>query len=94
MIIFDRLLCGLADGLAAGEMDGCIDIFLIEELVQGLAVADVQLVEYRALACDRLDPVDDQCFRVVEVIRDDDLIAGVKKLHACMTSDKSCSACD
>ena len=94
VIIFDRLLCGFADCLVTGKVDGRIDVFFIEKRVQRFAVADIQLVKCRALTRNCLDPIDDQRFRVVEVIRDDDVVAGVKKLHACMTSDKTCSACD
>ena len=94
VIIFDRLLRGLADCFVTGEVDGRIDVFFIEKRIQRFAVADIQLVKCRALTRNCLDPIDDQRFRVVEVIRDDDVVAGVKKLHACMTSDKTCSACD
>ena len=93
-VVFQRHSGGFADSLVAGKMDDSVDVFFVKKICQGRSVIDIQFVEGRAPAGDLLDPVNDQGFGVIKIVRYDHVIARVQKLHAGMAADKTCSACN
>jgi hypothetical protein len=57
-----------------------IDIrVLLEHLVQGLLISDVERVVLGSLAADQLNAVQDLFGGVVEVVDDDDLVVGLEE---------------
>lgn len=65
-------------------MDDVVNVgVLLEHLVERGLILDVELVELWLLAADELDAVDDLLGRVVEVIDDDDLVAGLEEGKRC-----------
>ena len=54
-----------------------------KDIVQGLLVRNVHVVELRALSGDELDAVDDFLLRVVEVVDDDDIVVGLEQGKDC-----------
>jgi len=52
---------------------------LLEHLVQGLLVGDIERIVLGSLAADQLDAVQDLVGRVVEVVDDDDLVVGLEE---------------
>lgn len=64
--------------LERGEVDDTVDVRVgLEDLVESTLLGDVNLDELRSLSGDELNAVDDLVGRVVEVVRDDDLVAGL-----------------
>ena len=65
-------------------MDDRVDLWVFrEDVVQGLLVRNVHVVELRALSGDELDAVDDFLLRVVEVVDDDDIVVGLEQGKDC-----------
>ena len=93
VVVLDGLAHRLADGLKAGKVDDAIDLMGIEDLVHGLAVEHVGLVEGEVLgglfAHDGLDAVDSDSAGVGEVIDDDDLVAALEQLNDGVRADKA-----
>lgn len=52
---------------------------LLKDAVKGSLVGDVELDKLGPLAADQLDAVDNLFGRVVQVVSDDDLVAGLEK---------------
>jgi hypothetical protein len=52
---------------------------LLEHLVQGLLISDVERVVLGSLAADQLNAVQDLLGGVVEVVDDDDLVVGLEE---------------
>ena len=93
VVVLDGLAHRLADGLKAGEVDDAVDLMGVEDLVHGLAVEHVGLVEGEVLgslfAHDGLDAVDGDGAGVGEVIDDDDLVAALEQLNDGVRADKT-----
>jgi len=65
-------------------VDDRVDLWVFrEDVVQGLLVRNVHVVELRALSGDELDAVDDFLLRVVEVVDDDDIVVGLEQGKDC-----------
>ena len=94
LIILDRLPGRFADCLITCKVNDRVDLLFIKQGVQSRLIAYVPFIESRALACDLLNAVYDHRLGIVEVIRDDDFISGLKQLDYGVTSDKTCSACN
>lgn len=61
-------------------MNDIVDIrVLLEHLIQGLLIGDVERVVLGSLAADQLDAVQDLLGGVVEVVDDDDLVVGLEE---------------
>lgn len=74
---------GEAD-LQRGEVDDIVDVrVLLEDLVECGFILDVELVELWPFAGDELDAIDDFLGRVVEVVDDDNFVAGIKERERC-----------
>lgn len=68
----------IATHLQRGEVDDTVDVRVgLEDLVESTLLGDVNLDELRSLSRDELNAVDDLVGRVVEVVCDDDLVAGL-----------------
>ena len=93
VVVFKRLLCGFADCFVARKVNDCVDFLCVEEGVHAIAVAYIHFVEFRACAADCFDAVYDHSLGVVKIVGDDNVIACVYELYACMASDKAGSAC-
>ena len=93
VVVLDGLAHRLADGLKAGEVDDAVDLMGIEDLVHGIAVEHVGLVEGEVLgglvAHDGLDTVDGDGAGVGEVVDDDDLVATLEQLNDGVRADKA-----
>ena len=93
VVVLDGLAHRLADGLKAGEVDDAVDLMGVEDLVHGLAVEHVGLVEGEVLgslfAHDGLDAVDGDGAGVGKVIDDDDLVAALEQLNDGVRADKA-----
>lgn len=62
--------------LEGGKVDDRVNSgVLLEDLVEGLLVGNVELVEVGAAAADELDAVEGNLGGVVEVVDDDDVVA-------------------
>jgi len=65
-------------------VDDRVDLWVFgKDIVQGLLVRNVHVVELRALSGDELDAVDDFLLRVVEVVDDDDIVVGLEQGKDC-----------
>ena len=74
--------------LQRGEVDDIVDVgVLLEHLVERGLILDVELVEFGLLAADELDAVEDLLGRVVEIVDDDDLVAGLEESKRCERAD-------
>ena len=97
-VVLDGLGDGLAHGLEAGEVNHAVDVVLVKDALEGLAVVDVGTVEGEALgglvAHDGVDAVEDLLGCVGEVVYDDDLIAVLKQLDARVAADEAGAAGD
>ena len=61
-------------------MDDAVDVWvLLEDFIEGLFARDVDIVVIWLLAADELYPVQGLWRRVVEVIDDNDLVAGLEE---------------
>lgn len=61
-------------------MDDAVNVGVgLEDLVEALLVGDIELDELGLLAGDQLDAVEGFSRRVVEVVSNDDLVAGVEQ---------------
>ena len=58
LVVFDRLSRGFTDRLVSCEVNDRVDLLFLKKGVQRGLITDIQLVECRALAGDRFDPVD------------------------------------
>jgi hypothetical protein len=52
---------------------------LLEHLIQGLLIGDIERVVLGSLAADQLDAVQDLLGGVIEVVDDDDLVVGLEE---------------
>lgn len=64
---------------------------LLENLLQGSLVCDVHLVQLWPLSCEQLYSVDALFARVIEVVDDDDIVAGLEKGKRCERADVPCA---
>lgn len=79
-VVVEGLLAGLADGLEGSEVDDAVDVRVgLEDLVEALLVSDIELDELGLLAGDQLDAVQGLGGGVVQVVGDDDLVAGLEQ---------------
>ena len=93
VIVLDGLAHRLADGLKAGEVDDAVDLVSVEDLVHGLAVEHISLVEGEVFgslfAHDGLDAVNGDSAGIGEVVDDDDLVAALEQLNDGVRADKA-----
>ena len=93
VVVLDGLVDRFVDGLEAGEVDHAIDMVGVEDLVHGLAVQDVCLIEGEVLgglvAHDGLDAVDGDSARVGKIVNDDNLVAALEELDDGVGADES-----
>ncbi len=97
-VVLDRLGDGLAHGLEAGEVDHAVDLVLVEDALERLAVVHVGAVEGEALgglgSHDGVDAVEHLLGGVGQVVDDDDLIAVLEQLDARVGADEAGAAGD
>lgn len=79
LVVFPGFLDTFADSLQSGEMDAGVELVLVENLLEGVAVADVGLVEFNGFASQCFDAVEGDRRRVAEVVGDDNIVAGLAK---------------
>jgi hypothetical protein len=78
--VLERDLARLADSLQGGKVDDIVNVGVVgENLVEGLFIGYVNIVEVGSLAADGLDAVDDLLGRVVEIVDNDDLVVGLEQ---------------
>lgn len=83
-------LARLADSLQSSKVDNIVDVGVVgKDLLEGLLVGDVGIVEDGSLAGDGLDAVEDLLGRVVQVIDNDDLVVGLEQGEGCEAADVS-----
>ena len=70
-------------------MDHCVDLFLLKNRLETLAVADILLIECRPLPGDHFYPVQDHLLCIIEIVRNHNIISGIQKLYDRVTPDKS-----
>ena len=87
LIIVQRDLGGLPYRLESGEVDDGVDILFGEDFVQGLAVADVGLVETEIFAGYLFYLFKRFSRTVAKVVDDDDLAAGLQQFDAGVAAD-------
>jgi hypothetical protein len=69
-------------------VDDIVNVWvLLEHLVDGGLVLDVELVELGSLSADEFDAVEDLLRGVVEAVDDDDLVVGLEKSKSCEGAD-------
>lgn len=80
LVVVQRDLAALADGLEGGEVDDIVDVRVLgEDLVELRLVGDVAGVVLGPLAADELDAVEHFGGRVVEVVHNDNLVVRFEK---------------
>ena len=83
-------LARLADSLQSSKVDNIVDVGVVgKDLLEGLLVGDVGIVEDGSLARDGLDTVEDLLGRVVQVVDNDDLVVGLEQGEGGEASDVS-----
>ena len=85
VIVLERVLHGLAHLRRRCKVDDAFDVFLLEQVIEGCSVADVQLIELRLRMDRRLKAGQ-------KVIGDDDISAGVDECAYRMGADVTRSA--
>ncbi len=94
-VVLERDPGRLADGLERGEVDRRAErALLVEDGVELLLVADVDLVELDVLARDLLDARERLLRAVAEVVDDHDVVSRVEQFDDGVASDVSGSAGD
>ena len=72
--------CEVISHLEGSKVNHAVNVgILLKDAVERSLVGDVKLDELGPLAADQLDAVDDLFGRVVQVVRDDDLVAGLEE---------------
>lgn len=88
--ILERDFTGFADGLEGGKVDDIVDVGVLgKDLLDGFFVGDVDVVEGRSLAANRLNAVDNFLRRVVKIVDNDDLVVGLEEGESSEASDVS-----
>lgn len=83
-------LARLANSLQSSKVDNIVDVGMVgEDLLEGLLVGDVGIVEDGTLAGDGLNTVEDLLGRVVQVVDNDDLVVGLEQGEGCEAADVS-----
>lgn len=79
-VVFERNLARFTDSLQSCEVNDAVNVaVLLEDGIEGLLVGDIALGILGLLAADQLNAVDDFLGGVVEVVNDDDLVAGFEE---------------
>ena len=94
VIVLQRLLGGLADGLVTGEMDYGVDVVLCKDLVQSLFIAAVNVICGEVLAGYFAHALERLGLAVIIIVNNDDFVTRVKQLNAGMRADISGAAGD
>ena len=89
VIIIQRLFHGLSYGLQPGKVEHCADGMGRKYGVHGSPVAHIRLVKRKAFSCDLLYPVHGGPVGIDQIIHGHNIVAGLQKLHAGVTSDIS-----
>lgn len=83
-------LARLADSLQSSKVDNIVDVGVFgKDLLEGLLVGDVGIVEDRSLAGDGLNAVEDLLGRVVQVVDNNDLVVGLEQGEGSEAADVS-----
>ena len=94
LVVFKGLVHRLSDGLEGGEVNDCVNMVLAEEGIYSGFVAEVHLDERQLLAEDGADAFVVGLVAIGHVVRNDDVIPGLRQLDRDVASDKSGSAGD
>lgn len=79
-VVFERDLARFTDSLQSCEVNDAVNVaVLLEDGIEGLLIGDIALGILGLLAADQLNAVDDFLGGVVEVVNDDDLVAGFEE---------------
>ena len=93
LVVLERLAHRLTDGLESGEMNDRVDLVGREQQFRGHRVAKIHLHERNVLSSsDFLHTLVAGLVTVGHVVCDNDIVAGLDKLHRDMASDKSGTA--
>ena len=89
VIVFKRLFAGFGNGFESGKVNDRINLFVFEDLVKTLFVADIAFIERKFLFCKLCCSSERLALAVVKVIHNHNVIAGLQKLNAGMGADKA-----
>ncbi len=91
-VILQRLSRRLSDRLVSGKMNDRINLILGKYLVQCISVLHIDLIEFRPLSRDFLNPVQHHRLGIIEIVRNHHIHARVLQFNAGMASNKSGTA--
>ena len=92
LIVLQRLCAALANSLETGKVDTCVELVLVEYLLQTFAVADVHLVEGNLLADNLCNALQRDRRRVVQIVNNYCLVTSLGQFNQGVASDKACTA--
>ena len=87
-VILKRHAYALADRLVSGKVNDGVDAVTREDALENVRAA-VDAIEVGCLAGNLLDPVDDVCAGVGQIIDDDDIVTRVHELYDGVAADVS-----
>ena len=94
-VVLQGLGHALAHGLEAGEMDNCVNIGVFgKKCLHLVRIAHFQLDKGDRLTGDFLHPAQGFFTGIAEVIRNNDVIAGLDQLHTGVAADVARAAAD
>ena len=88
-VVFEGLFHALAHGLVSRKVDDRVKRVGGEHLVQLGGVGYIHVIAANMLAGDGFETVEHALAGVVEVVRDDGLVAGLDQFHIGMGADKA-----
>ena len=92
VVVAQRLLHRLPHRLEPGKVEHAVKAVRVEKLVEGRAVEKIHFAEFERLSCDALDAPQALRVGVGEIVRHNDRVSGVQKLHAGVAADVSGAA--
>ena len=93
VVVEHGLFHALPHRLQSGEVDGAVNLMLLENPGQLLLVPDIQIIEYGCLARDGLDALHGLRAGVGQVVHNDHVHAPVQQLRAGVAADIAHAAC-
>lgn len=91
-IVVEGNFARLAHGLQCGEVDDAVDVWVFgEDIIEGLFVGDIEVVELGPLSGEQFYAVDDFRRRVAQIVDDDHFVVGFEEREGGKGADIACA---
>ena len=89
MIVFQRFYNGLSNGLQAGKMNDRINRFIFKDLDKSLFIQHIGFIKLQGFSRDLFHSSKGFFTGIIEIVRNNNVIAGVEQLNTGMASNIS-----